>query len=122
VSRHHLIVSSRHPTSMRKQGTAASVHLFPTHLSEEICAHVPQYKAFWAVLVQVAYNFSLPYVKFVQKDGLVYPVHIWRDADNGMMRQDTYDGVNSMVVTKVCLCRSACDCLFWTFWLLMQSR
>eukprot|EP00884_Botryococcus_braunii_P023226 jgi/Botrbrau1/9588/Bobra.106_2s0011.2 len=49
---------------------------------------------------EVAYNFSLPYVKFVQKDGLVYPVHIWRDADNQMMRQDTYNGVNSMIITK----------------------
>ncbi len=63
---------------------------------------------------QVAYNFSLPYEKTVQKDGLVYPVHIWKDATTQKMRQDTYGGINSMITTKVRACLSR--------WLSCSSR
>lgn len=47
------------------------------------------------------YNFTLPYEATVQRDGLTYPVHVWRDAAAGLMRTDTYGGVNSLYVLKV---------------------
>ena len=54
---------------------------------------------------QVAYNFSLPYETSVQKDGLTYPVHVWKDAEAGLMRTDTYGGVNQMYILKVRIAR-----------------
>ena len=50
--------------------------------------------------MQVSYNFSLPYEKTVQKDGLVYPVRVWRDADRGVSRMDTLGGRNILINTK----------------------
>lgn len=50
--------------------------------------------------LQVAYNFSLPYESTVQKDGLVYPVHYWRDAEKGLSRMDTFGGRNILISTK----------------------
>ena len=55
---------------------------------------------------QVSYNFSLPYEKTVQKDGLVYPVRVWRDAERGVTRMDTFGGRNILITTKVGLCMS----------------
>ena len=49
---------------------------------------------------QVSYNFSLPYEKTVQRDGLVYPVRVWRDADRGVSRMDTLGGRNIVINTK----------------------
>ncbi|KAK9844357.1 hypothetical protein WJX74_001261 [Apatococcus lobatus] len=49
---------------------------------------------------EATYNFSLPYVKTLQADGLTYPVHVWRNADTKELRIDTYDGVNSLVGSK----------------------
>lgn len=51
--------------------------------------------------LQVSYNFSLPYEKTVQKDGLVYPVRVWRDAERGVSRMDTFGGRNVLISTKV---------------------
>ncbi|EIE24547.1 cysteine proteinase [Coccomyxa subellipsoidea C-169] len=48
----------------------------------------------------VVYNFSLPYEKTVQKDGLVYPVVFWRDAERGVSRMDTFGGRNILISTK----------------------
>ncbi len=50
---------------------------------------------------QVAYNFSLPYEKTIQKDGLVYPVTVWRDAERGVSRMDTFGGRNILISRKV---------------------
>ena len=55
---------------------------------------------------QVSYNFSLPYEKTVQIDGLVYPVRVWRDAEKGVTRMDTFGGRNILITTKVGLCMS----------------
>ncbi|CAK0742229.1 hypothetical protein CVIRNUC_001381 [Coccomyxa viridis] len=49
---------------------------------------------------EVSYNFSLPYEKTVQRDGLVYPVRVWRDADRGVSRIDTLGGRNIVINTK----------------------
>ncbi|KAK9824976.1 hypothetical protein WJX81_002463 [Elliptochloris bilobata] len=49
---------------------------------------------------EVEYNFTLPYEASVQKDGLTYPVHVWKDAEAGLMRTDTYGGVNSLYIFK----------------------
>ncbi|CAL5219433.1 g1262 [Coccomyxa viridis] len=49
---------------------------------------------------EVSYNFSLPYEKTVQKDGLVYPVRVWRDAERGISRMDTFGGRNVLISTK----------------------
>lgn len=54
------------------------------------------------MICQVAYNFSLPYEKKIQKDGLVYPVVFWRDAEKGVSRMDTFGGRNILISTKVC--------------------
>ena len=50
---------------------------------------------------QVAYNFTLPYESKVQKDGLTYPVVVWRDFDKGLSRMDTFGGRNILITTKV---------------------
>ena len=52
-------------------------------------------------VVQVAYNFTLPYESLVQKDGLTYPVVFWRDAEKGLSRMDTFGGRNILITGKV---------------------
>lgn len=52
-------------------------------------------------LPQVAYNFTLPYESKVQKDGLTYPVTVWRDDENRLSRMDTFGGRNILITTKV---------------------
>ena len=52
-------------------------------------------------VLQVSYNFSLPYEEKVQKDGLVYPVRVWRDTERGVSRMDTFGGRNILISTKV---------------------
>ena len=37
----------------------------------------------------------------MQKDGLVYPVVFWRDAERGVSRMDTFGGRNILISTKV---------------------
>ena len=37
----------------------------------------------------------------MQKDGLVYPVRVWRDAERGVSRMDTFGGRNVLISTKV---------------------
>ena len=54
-----------------------------------------------SVLQQVAYNFTLPYESTVQKDGLTYPVTVWRDNENKRSRMDTFGGRNIMITNKV---------------------
>ncbi|CAL8467551.1 g7089 [Coccomyxa elongata] len=49
---------------------------------------------------EVAYNFSLPYEKTIQKDGLIYPVTFWRDAERGVSRMDSFGGRNILISTK----------------------
>ncbi len=44
----------------------------------------------------------------MQRDGLTYPVHVWKDADAGLMRTDTYGGVNQLYLLKVCTDCSSC--------------
>ena len=43
----------------------------------------------------MSYNFSLPYVSEYQRDGLVYPVHVWKHGKK--LRMDTWHGTNSLV-------------------------
>ena len=49
----------------------------------------------------MAYNFTLPYESEVQKDGLTYPVTVWRDAENKLSRMDTFGGRNILLTSKV---------------------
>jgi len=44
----------------------------------------------------------------VQRDGLTYPVHVWKDAQAGLMRTDTYGGVNQLYLLKVPTDCSSC--------------
>lgn len=49
-------------------------------------------KPTWPDSYEVKYNFTLPYMQHIQRHGLRYPVHYWRDAANGRMRLHTYEG------------------------------
>ena len=94
------------PTSFEvrelKETLAEVVQDAAKSLSNDYASRLVSHQCLNSILIatQVSYNFSLPYEKTVQRDGLVYPVRVWRDADRGVSRMDTLGGRNIVINTK----------------------